>query len=77
MTLPLVVLAFFAVTAGWIGIPHAFPVLGQFSNSWLQGFLGSMLPAEEIAEGHWLAALPEGEGRGSGGSSSARIGACL
>jgi NADH-quinone oxidoreductase subunit L len=52
MTLPLVVLAFFAVTAGWIGIPHAFPVLGQFSNTWLQGFLGSMLPIEEIVEGH-------------------------
>ena len=52
MTLPLIVLAFFAVAAGWIGIPHAFPVLGQFSNNWLQGFLGSMLPVEELVEGH-------------------------
>jgi NADH-quinone oxidoreductase subunit L len=52
MTLPLIVLAFFAVVAGWIGIPHAFPVLGQFSTNWLQGFLGSMLPVEELVEGH-------------------------
>jgi NADH-quinone oxidoreductase subunit L len=52
MTLPLVVLAFFAVSAGWIGIPHEFPVLGQFSNNWLKGFLDSMLPVEEMAEGH-------------------------
>jgi NADH-quinone oxidoreductase subunit L len=52
MTLPLIVLAIFAVTAGWIGIPHAFPVLGQFSNGWLQGFIGSMLPVEEMVEGH-------------------------
>jgi len=67
MTLPLVVLAFFAVTAGWIGIPHAFPVLGQFSNSWLQGFLGSMLPAEEIAEGHSLIPLITSLGVSLGG----------
>ncbi len=52
MTLPLVVLAVFAIAAGWIGIPHAFPVLGQFSSGWLQGFIGSMLPVEEIVEGH-------------------------
>jgi NADH-quinone oxidoreductase subunit L len=52
MTLPLIVLAVFAVSAGWIGIPHAFPVLGQFSNGWLQTFIGSMLPMEEIVEGH-------------------------
>jgi NADH-quinone oxidoreductase subunit L len=52
MTLPLVVLAFFAVSAGWIGIPHEFPVLGQFSNNWLKGFLDSMLPMEEMVEGH-------------------------
>ncbi len=52
MTLPLVVLAVFAVGAGWIGIPHTFPVLGQFSSNWLQGFLGTMLPIEEVVEGH-------------------------
>jgi NADH-quinone oxidoreductase subunit L len=31
MTVPLMVLAVFAVTAGWVGIPQHFPVLGQFS----------------------------------------------
>ncbi len=39
MTLPLVVLAFFAITAGWVGIPQAFPVLGQVSSAWFQHFV--------------------------------------
>ncbi len=56
MTLPLVVLAFFAVTAGWVGIPQAFPVLGQISSAWFQHFVGSMVSFEE-AEGHSLVPL--------------------
>jgi NADH-quinone oxidoreductase subunit L len=43
MTLPLVILAFFAVTAGWVGIPEYFPGLGQFSNNWFHEFVGSTL----------------------------------
>jgi NADH-quinone oxidoreductase subunit L len=57
MTIPLVVLAFFAITAGWIGIPQAFPVFGKLSAGWLQGFLGSMLPFEAEVEGHSLIPL--------------------
>ncbi len=52
MTLPLVVLAFFAVTAGWIGIPHSFPVLGQFSVRLAAGFPRDDVAVEELVEGH-------------------------
>lgn len=43
MTLPLVVLAFFAVTAGWVGIPETFPFLGGLLPNWFEHFVGSML----------------------------------
>ena len=35
MLLALVVLAFFAVTAGWVGIPEHFPVIGGLLPNWL------------------------------------------
>jgi NADH-quinone oxidoreductase subunit L len=43
MTVPLIVLAFFAITAGWVGIPHSFPILGSFSNHWFHEFVGGTL----------------------------------
>lgn len=46
MTIPLVVLAVFAVAAGWFGIPHTFPGLGQFVPDLFGKFVGSMLGAE-------------------------------
>ena len=46
MTVPLVVLAVFAVTAGWVGIPETFPLLGGLIPNWFEEFVGSMLPAE-------------------------------
>ena len=49
MRLPLVGLAFFAVAAGWIGIPEHFPGLGGLVPNWLHEFLGSSL-AEHPAE---------------------------
>jgi NADH-quinone oxidoreductase subunit L len=52
MTVPLLILAVFAVALGWIGIPHAFPVLGEISPAWFQGFIGSMLPGHGAEEGH-------------------------
>ena len=52
MTLPLIVLAVFAISAGWIGIPHSFPIIGKFSAGWLQSFLGSMLHFEAEVEAH-------------------------
>jgi NADH-quinone oxidoreductase subunit L len=47
MTFPLVVLAFFAVTAGWVGIPKTFPGLGSISPNWFETFVASMLPEAE------------------------------
>jgi NADH-quinone oxidoreductase subunit L len=43
MTLPLIVLAFFAVTAGWVGIPEHFPGLGGLIPNWFEHFVGEML----------------------------------
>ncbi|MCL4561640.1 MAG: NADH-quinone oxidoreductase subunit L [Chloroflexi bacterium] len=49
MTLPLVVLAFFAVTAGWAGISSSFPGLGRLVPNWFEGFVGTMLAETETA----------------------------
>lgn len=43
MTFPLVILAFFAVTAGWVGIPEHFPGLGGLIPSWFNHFVGQTL----------------------------------
>jgi NADH-quinone oxidoreductase subunit L len=43
MTVPLIVLAFFAITAGWVGIPTSFPLLGRLSNHWFHEFVGGTL----------------------------------
>jgi len=43
MTVPLMVLAFFAVTYGWVGIPEHFPVLGGLVPNWFHEFVGSTL----------------------------------
>src|SRR5689334_14922911 len=43
MTTPLVILAFFAVTYGWVGIPEHFPLLGGLIPNWFHGFISSTL----------------------------------
>ena len=44
MTLPLIVLSFFAIAAGWIGIPEGFPAIGGLIPNWFHGFIsGSLL----------------------------------
>jgi len=43
MTFPLVVLAVFAVAAGWVGIPEDFPLLGGIIPNWFHEFLGGTL----------------------------------
>jgi NADH-quinone oxidoreductase subunit L len=48
MTVPLMVLAFFAVTYGWVGIPEHFPGLGGLVPNWFHDFVG-----------HTLAHVPE------------------
>jgi len=44
MTTPLVVLAFFAVTYGWVGIPEHFPGIGGVIPNWFHDWVGSTLP---------------------------------
>jgi NADH-quinone oxidoreductase subunit L len=43
MTLPLVVLAFFSITFGWLGIPEDFPILGGMIPNWMHEFVGGTL----------------------------------
>ena len=52
MLLPMIILAFFAIGLGWIGIPTEFPLLGGTEPGWLHRFLArpevSALHAEPI-----------------------------
>jgi NADH-quinone oxidoreductase subunit L len=43
MTLPLVILAIFAVAIGWAGISESFPVIGGFLPNFAHEFIGSTL----------------------------------
>jgi NADH-quinone oxidoreductase subunit L len=43
MTYPLIVLAVFAVGAGWVGIPEHFPVIGGLIPNWFHEFVGGTL----------------------------------
>jgi NADH-quinone oxidoreductase subunit L len=46
MTIPLIVLAVFAVAAGWVGIPHSFPGLGAVVPNLFEEFLMPMLEVD-------------------------------
>src|SRR5512136_2561276 len=46
MTLPLVILAVFAISIGWVGIPEHFPGLGGLLPNWFHGFVGATLLEE-------------------------------
>jgi NADH-quinone oxidoreductase subunit L len=55
MTLPLIVLALFALGLGWVGIPDAFPVLGELVPNYFTPFVESSVDltlALEAGEGH-------------------------
>jgi NADH-quinone oxidoreductase subunit L len=43
MTTPLVILAFFAITYGFVGIPEEFPLLGGLAPNWIHEFVGGTL----------------------------------
>ncbi len=43
MTLPLIVLAIFSISVGWVGIPEHFPVFGGLIPNWFHEFVGSTL----------------------------------
>jgi len=52
MTIPLVVLAFFALFLGFVNVPEDFPVFGPLMGHlahWLSGFVASGLPEKEAA----------------------------
>jgi len=57
MTVPLIILAVFAVGVGWAGIPATFPGLGGLIPDWFNNFLNSMLPAGPAAEAASLVPL--------------------
>jgi NADH-quinone oxidoreductase subunit L len=58
MTAPLIILAFFAVTYGWVGIPEHFPVLGGLIPNWLHEFVGGTLAEHpEAVEFNWVPLL--------------------
>ncbi len=46
MTIPLVILSFFAISIGWLGIPENFPLIGGLSPDWFYTFLSPMVPFE-------------------------------
>jgi NADH-quinone oxidoreductase subunit L len=51
MTLPLSVLAFFAMTFGWVGIPEHFPLLGGLIPNWFHEFVsGTLMEAPATPE---------------------------
>jgi NADH-quinone oxidoreductase subunit L len=43
MTAPLIILAVFALAAGWVGIPENFPLLGGVLPNWFHDFVGGTL----------------------------------
>jgi NADH-quinone oxidoreductase subunit L len=58
MTLPLIVLAIFAVAYGWVGIPEHFPILGGVVPNWFHEFVGSTLSEmPEAAPFNWAPLL--------------------
>lgn len=60
MTLPLIVLAFFALTAGFVGVPTDFPLFGAIfspEHNPFHHFVIETLPTNEAVEG--FAAVPE------------------
>lgn len=58
MTTPLMILAVFAVAAGWFGIPHTFPGLGAFIPNLFEEFVGPMVHAEGEAVEAAVSYLP-------------------
>lgn len=58
MTLPLIILAVFAVGLGWLGVPEHFPVLGGVMPNWVHEFVGStLLEAPEPVHFSWIPLL--------------------
>jgi NADH-quinone oxidoreductase subunit L len=50
MTVPLIILAVFAVGLGWVGIPEHFPVIGGLIPNWFHHFVGSTIEPAHAPE---------------------------
>ncbi len=59
MTVPLMVLAFFALAAGWVGIPEHFPGLGGLLPNWFHHWVGAAYEGL-LEEAHMLGEMAEG-----------------
>jgi NADH-quinone oxidoreductase subunit L len=58
MTVPLMVLAVFAVGYGWVGIPEHFPLIGGILPNWFHDFVGHTLAeVPEAPEFNWTPLL--------------------
>ena len=58
MTIPLVILAIFGISVGWVGIPEAFPVIGGIIPNWFHEFVGgTLLEHPETLEFSWIPLL--------------------
>ncbi len=57
MTTPLVILAFFALTFGWAGIPEHFPVLGGLIPNWFHGVAYTLPESLEGVDFNWIPLL--------------------
>jgi NADH-quinone oxidoreductase subunit L len=58
MTIPLMVLAVFAIGFGWLGIPTTFPVLGPLSPAFIHHQVGSLAESFEIEAAELPFAIP-------------------
>jgi len=70
MTVPLIILAVFAVGLGWVDIPARFPVVGGWLPDWFHHFVRSMVEtghATEAAHGFMWQPLALGVAFGLGG----------
>jgi NADH:ubiquinone oxidoreductase subunit 5 (subunit L)/multisubunit Na+/H+ antiporter MnhA subunit len=67
MTVPLIILAVFAVSLGWAGIPDNFPVIGPLVPNWVHAFVEKTIEeyvhVEHAAVGH-MASLALSEAGG-------------
>jgi NADH-quinone oxidoreductase subunit L len=58
MTVPLIILAIFAIGYGWVGIPEQFPVLGGLIPNWFHEFVGGTLAElPKTVEFNWIPLL--------------------
>ena len=58
MTLPLVILAVFAIGLGWVGIPREFPLIGGIVPNWFHDFVsGTLLEHPAALKFSWVPLL--------------------